>query len=206
MARVLVARHFTKADAHTTIALLLTSKQASEAGVTLPLLDLLANAGAHFDLHRIDTLDAPLLNHAPETARALIARGAPVSLRHAAALGDRAAMTRALTEPVSQSDLEEALLFACIRDQTEAAALLVAHSAKGDALVALGSQASRTALHEAANRGYEELVELLLVAGASPTVLDARWSGTAAGWAEAGGHAALAARFRDRESEPRARR
>ena len=199
IARVLVERRVTKKDAEVTIGLLLTSKQASDTGVALELIDLLARTGAHFDVRSADVLSAPLLNHAPDTARALVRRGAPMALRHAAALGEIEALTQMLAARVAQSALDDALIFACIRDQREAAAMLLERGAKGDVLLTPGGQSPRTALHEAANRGFAELVEMLLDSGASATVLDARWGGTAEAWAEAGGHPELAVRLRERE-------
>ena len=196
IARVIVARRVAKKDAEMTIGLLLTSKQASEAGVALPLIDLLVSAGARFDVERADVLSAPLLNLAPETARALVSRGAPMQLRHAAALGDIDALSQMLASRVTQAALDDALIFASIRGQLEAAALLVDRGAKGDVLLSPGDRSPRTALHEAANRGFAEVVEMLLEVGASATVLDARWGGTAAGWAEEGGFPELATRIR----------
>ena len=196
IARALIERHFTREVAHRTIGLLLTSKQASEAGVALPLVELLASAGARFDAGAPDVLSAPLLNHAPETARALMDRGAHVHLRHAAALGELGAMRRLLAEGVERTALDDALIFACIRGQREAAELLVECGAKGDVLLTPGGQTARTALHEAANRGYAEIAELLIAAGASAEVKDARWDGNAAGWADAGGFPDLAEKLR----------
>jgi hypothetical protein len=71
------------------------------------------------------------------------------------------------------------------------------------ALVSLGwdvnthvnTHESATALHEAAFRGHMDAVEALLALGADPTIRDARFNGTAAGWARHGGHPALAARL-----------
>jgi ankyrin repeat protein len=106
-------------------------------------------------------------------------------------------MTRMLGKPVDQATLDDALAFACIRGQRDAAALLVARGANADVLLTPGGQTPRTALHEAANRGYAEIVELLIAAGASALVVEPRWNGTAAGWAEAGGFTALAERLRE---------
>ena len=199
IARLLVERHVTQAEAQSTIGLLLTSRQASAAGIALPLIDLLRSVGAELDLHAPDTLTAPLLNGAPETARALVHRGATVELRHAAALGELEVMMRLLAKSVDQEALDHALIFACIGGQHGASALLIGHGAKGDALLAPGGQTPRTALHEAANRGHVELVQMLLEAGAMPTVAEPRWRGTAADWAEQGGFPEIATKLRDRE-------
>lgn len=199
VATVIASRGIDRRDADYTIGLLLTSRRASEAGVALSLIDVLVAAGAQFDLAEPELLSRPLLNVAPATASALVQRGAKMDLRHAAALGTLSAMERALSEPAGRALLEEALAFAAIRDQREAAALLIAHGAVGDVLVAPDGSSPRTALHEAANRGFDELVALLLAGGASAAVRDARWGGTAAGWADEGGFPLLATRLREHE-------
>ncbi|QEC48620.1 ankyrin repeat domain-containing protein [Baekduia soli] len=56
-----------------------------------------------------------------------------------------------------------------------------------------------TALHLAAQGGRREVVEALLAAGADPALRDAGHDGTAAGWAQVGGHDALAALLCERE-------
>src|SRR5207244_984726 len=88
--------------------------------------------------------------------------------------------------------LEEALAFACIRGQERAVLVLLRHGARGDVLVTPGGQMPRTALHEAANRGHAAITKLLLDHGAEVGVIEPRWGGTAADWAEHGGHPALA--------------
>jgi ankyrin repeat protein len=55
-----------------------------------------------------------------------------------------------------------------------------------------------TALQIAAQAGNRAAVEALLDAGADPTLRDALYNGPAPGWAEQGGHAALAALLRER--------
>lgn len=198
IARLLVERPVSRADAQGAIGLLLTSRQASEAGVALPLIDLLRSAGAELDLHAPNVLSAPLLNCAPETARALVHRGAPMQLRHAAALGELEAMTRLLESSADQETLDLALIFACIGGQRDPCALLSGRGARGDTLAAPGGQSPRTALHEAAGRGHAEIVSLLLEAGADPTVLEPRWSGTAADWAQHRKFSEIATLLRDR--------
>lgn len=217
LARLLLARRPDPDAMERTIGLLLTSRRASEAGVALPLLDMLAAAGAPFDARGGEVLSLPLLNQAPATAAALAARGAEMDLRHAAALGDLEAVERILAaSPASRPPtraggaasrlLEEALAFACIRGQAGAAAVLLRHGARGDVLVTPGGQTARTALHEAANRGHRAIVELLLAAGADCTVVEPRWGGTAAGWAAEGGHDELAAALGQAAAERGGRR
>ena len=175
-----------------TIGLLLTSKQASEAGVAVPLADLLREAGAVDTLEDPDILTMPLLNVAPATARELVKRGARVDLRHAAGLGDLDRLRALLAAGEEEHLREEALVFAAIRGEIEAARILVAHGARGDVLLSPGGATPRTALHEAANRGHREIVETLLAAGASPRVVEPCFGGTASGWARHGGHEEIA--------------
>jgi hypothetical protein len=196
IARLLVRHDFDPKAAEYTIGLLLTSKRASEAGVALPLLDLLVRAGARFDLDAPDVLGMPLLNMAPATAEALVRRGAKMDIRYAAALGNVESVESMLQETVGPALLEEALAFACIRGQTQAASVLSHHGAKGDVLVTPGGQTPRTALHEAANRGYLDIVKILLDSGAQTTVVEPHWGGTPADWAEHGGHPEAAALLR----------
>jgi ankyrin repeat protein len=82
-------------------------------------------------------------------------------------------------------------VFACIGGQPDAARLLLKDGAEGDVLLAPGGQTSRTALHEAANRGHLDIVRQLLAAGARADVREPRWNGTAADWAKAGGHSEI---------------
>ena len=61
------------------------------------------------------------------------------------------------------------------------------------------------AIHNAAINGDRGMVELLLEAGADPTLRDSQFNGNAAGWADAGGHGDLAnllvQRIREMESD-----
>ncbi|HEV8191735.1 MAG TPA: ankyrin repeat domain-containing protein [Ktedonobacterales bacterium] len=177
----------------TTCKLLLTSLQASEAGVAVPLCELLIAAGARNELSDPDVLSSPLRNGAPATAAALVRRGAVMDLRHAAALGalDR---VQALLDAGVDADLcEEALFFACLHRQQESARLLLHYGASGSRLIPPGDPHARTALHDAAGRGYLEMVLLLLEHRVDATVVDPQFGGTARGWARHEGHAQVVA-------------
>ncbi len=194
LTHAILARWFDQTAAEATIELLLTSRQASERGVAVELIQLLVDRGARFNALSARTLHASLLNHATRTARALVERGATVDLPAGAALGALDEVKLRLAQQATQSELDEALVFACVAGQDGAVALLLSHGARGDVLVSpAGLGTPRTALHEAANRGYRRIVEQLLAAGARVNVREPKWNGTAAGWAEEGGHTAIAA-------------
>lgn len=185
----------------TTTSLLLTSQQASEAGVAVTLIDLLRDAGAHDELRDPEVLTMPLLNAAPATAALLVARGAALDIRHAAGLGwlDRLGpLVASEPDPLRR---DEALLFACIRGQDEAARLLLLHGARGDVLVQPSGITPRTALHEAATRGHRGLVRLLIEHGADARVVEPHFGGTPCDWARHGGHADIAAALAHQLSE-----
>ena len=69
-----------------------------------------------------------------------------------------------------------------------AVALLLERGADVNAMPGRG-----TPLHEAALRGDRALVDLLLAAGADPTIRDREFNADAAGWAAHAGHTDLAA-------------
>ncbi len=189
----------------TTIGLLLTSKQASEAGVAVTLINLLQDAGAKDALNLDDPklLDDPLWNVGIETARELVRRGARMALPQAAGLGRLDIIEGIIQRREFTSDLlEVALIYACVQDQEEIVRYLIKQGGRGDIIPAAGQRGGgqATALHNAAWRGSTALVKLLLDNGSQATVRDLEWDGTAADWADHGGHAELAALLRQSSS------
>ena len=123
----------------TTMGLVITSKQASDAGVSGPLMDLLLERGATLDLKKPGALDAPLANHAPRAAERMIELGAKADILAAAALGRmdllRAAFDdegrlrsrpRGRGKTMTERDaIGLAMLFAYVREQREAVDFLL---------------------------------------------------------------------------------
>ena len=176
-----------------TIGLLLTSKQASEAGVALPLIDLLTQAhGTSLDLTDKNILNGPLGNGAPATALALIDRGARMEFRHAAALG-RLDLVQSffngselhpslipLSEDPAESkfQIEQAFIRACQFGHNSIVEFLL------DQGVDAASQADsgQTGLHYAAHCGQLETVKLL-IAREAPLEVKNMYDGTVLGQA-----------------------
>jgi ankyrin repeat protein len=179
-----------------TIGLLLTSKQASEAGVALPLIDLLTEVNEiELDLTAPDILSGPLGNQAPATAEALIRRGARMDIRHAAALGRLDLVKRFVNEgdrvkeeaslillPEDSREakalLEQAFIDACMLGQTGVAEFLLEKGVD----TAAGANVGQTALHYAAHGGHLATVEMLL-ARKAPLEVKNMYGGTVLGQA-----------------------
>ncbi|MBN9112752.1 MAG: ankyrin repeat domain-containing protein [Pseudonocardia sp.] len=148
----------------------------------------------------------------PEIVEVLVAHGAPrpeltaVDALLAAALsGDAAAVAAAPDALRAQvvADHAGVVVVAAADGRDRAVELLlelgvpVDTSGRGDAG---GHQRWNTALHEAAFRDDEALATLLLDRGADPTVRDARFDATPAGWAAHAGHTRLAEMLSGHES------
>ena len=178
-----------------TIGLLLTSRQASEAGVGLPLIDLLiAASGIEIDLTDPSILNGPLGNEAPATALELIRRGARMDIRHAAALGrlDLAKSifdgdslhTNASLVPLPQepgeakAQLEQAFIWACQCGQNSVIEFLLEQGVDPAAQANVG----QTGLHYAAHYGQLETVKML-IARKAPLEVKNMYGGTVLGQA-----------------------
>ena len=176
-----------------TVGLLLTSKQASEAGVALPLIDLLSDAhGAGLDLTDPNILSGPLGNEAPATALALVERGARMDIRHAAALGRLdlvqcffngtrldASLIQLPEDPTqARAQLEQAFIWACQCGQNSVAEFLLDRGIDPVAQANIG----QTGLHYAAHYGRLETVKMLIARGA-PLEVKNMYGGTVLGQA-----------------------
>ena len=197
----------------TTMALVATSRQASDADLSAPLIDVLRAHGAALDLRTPGVLDAPLSNHAPRAAQANDrARGAGRSVRRRRARRSRAGAGRLRrSRPAARevwrqghalTDREAiglALLFAYVN--TSRSWSTRCFERDGDWNV-IGVQ-NGTALHRAAWAGDLEMVQRLVARGAdpsdrnSPFVVDALRLGdhnrqaAVAAWFRASGHVDL---------------
>ena len=173
----------------TSLGLVATSRAAREAGLQRPLLELLGDAGARAGVDGSNDLAAALFHGELDAARWIRARGAPVDLRLAAALGDLDAMRDRID---GRGDLRPGA-DGCSRYPVPPwAPPLGADEVRGHALVLAGLGGSvgalelllergtavdhrptwwwsdATALHWAAFHGQEDAVALLLTRSARP--------------------------------------
>lgn len=188
----------------TTMGLVITSRTASEANVSGPLIDLLRGRGAALDLGTsesvipdwgaMNVLDAPLANHAPRAAEKLIELGAKVDVCAAAALG-RMDLLRAsfdagggLRVPavhhgmaLSQRDaIGLALLFAYVNKKPDAVEFLFEHDGNWDMI----GVNNGTAMHRAAWEGDLAMVKRLVAKGADISNRDNPFNSTPLSWAQ----------------------
>ena len=177
-----------------TMGLVLTSKAASDAGVSGPLIDLLLAAGASVDVSTDDCLDASLANHAPRAAEKLIELGAPADVLSAAALGrldlvrDAFDTDGSLREVPRRRgrDLEPrdavglAALYAYVRGHRDVVLFLLEHDGNWN-VVGVNNGAL---LHRAAIAGDLDMVQRLVARGADVSDRNNPFRSTPLGWAE----------------------
>ena len=161
-----------------TMGLLVTSKQASDANVVGPLIDVLLEYGARLDLTSDDCLDASLANHAPRAAEKMIPLGAKPDVLAAAALGQTDLLrsffdddgrllsrpSRLKKEMSSRDAVGLALLYAYVREQRDAVDFLLEKDGNWN-MVGVNNGA---ALHRAAFAGDLDMVRRLVERGADP--------------------------------------
>ncbi|MGE5927635.1 MAG: ankyrin repeat domain-containing protein [Gemmatimonadota bacterium] len=152
----------------TTLALAVTSSHPREAGLQIPLADLLLARGARIDP---DIVRYALVNGCPEAAAHMAARGAPLDLEGAAGIGAVDVVATCFEPPraVAEAEAGTALVMAAWYDQREAIACMLD---RGVAPGARRPSDGNTALHVACYSGYAELVVLLIARGAPLDVLD----------------------------------
>lgn len=178
VARVLLDRGVAKADLNETLTLVASGRVTREAGVQIDLIDVLIRAGADAR----DALKAALAHGEFEAARALIARGADLTLPVAAALDDLAAVSERLPAATA-SERRLALAFAAQHGRPEILEMLLRAGEDPNLYNPEGANSHSTPLHQAAAGGHVKAVQVLLAYGASKDLKDTLWNSTALEWA-----------------------
>jgi ankyrin repeat protein len=188
----------------TTMGLVITSRSASEANVSGPLIDLLRERGAALDLGTsesvipdwgaMNVLDAPLSNHAPRAAEKLIELGARADICAAAALGRMDLLRDAFNDDgrlrvpsvhhgtvLSQRDaIGLALLFAYVNKKRDAVEFLFERDGNWN----MTGVNNGTAMHRAAWGGDLAMVKRLVSKGADVSNRDNPFNSTPLSWAQ----------------------
>jgi len=154
---------------------------------TIRAIDRLLALGASIDakdrwgsapidaMSRLGARGIPLVSH-------LIARGAPASPKEYARLGDIETLSAMVEKDPTIAQLDVVMMGAVEFRHHALVEWLLAHGANVNARAE--AQSRQTALHSAAWNGDLSMVQLLVAAGADPSLLDEEHQGTPLQWAE----------------------
>jgi hypothetical protein len=188
----------------TTLGLLVSSSHPAEAGLQVPLADLLLDFGAAVDGPAPDEkwgtpLHVALAFGMTDAARALAKRGARIDFPAAAGLGQFVDAAR-LLPAATPHQRHRALALAAQLGHAEIVSLLLDAGEDPNRFNPAGNHPHSTPLHQAALAGHEATVRLLVEHGARLDLQDTIWHGTPLGWAEHGGQTAVADYLRARRA------
>jgi hypothetical protein len=195
VAKVILDAGVEKSALNETLMLVATGRVPRECRVQLPLIDLLCNHGADSET----ALEPAVLHHEMESVKALLGRGARMTLPVAAALG-RIEDARRLLPQSDGRDRHLALSVAADFGHVEIVRLLLDAGENPDRYNPVG-HSHTTPLHQAAGAGHEGVVRLLVKRGARLDLKDVLWHATPAGWAEHAGHTEIGKYLRDEEKK-----
>lgn len=187
---------------YATMSMLVSSSPPADAGVQVPLIDVLVDAGASVEALGSETWGSPLLTALRfgflEAAEALVRRGARVDgLAAAAGMGRPADAARLLPDADPRSR-HAAFALAAQLGHADVVRLLLDAGEDPDRYNPEGHHAHSTPLHQAALAGHDEVVRLLVERGARLDIEDTIYHATPIGWAEHSGKEATAAYLRAR--------
>ena len=184
VAEAIIDAGASREDMEYTLGLVASGSATRQRGVQGKLIETLVRRGADPSAG----LAGALQEKEMEAAELLLKLGAKPDLRSAAGLGDMAALAAGLPG-ASDAEKRGALYNAALLGQAAAAELLVREGGVAvNARIGLGT----TALHLAAWNGHRETIETLLALGADPTIKDAQYNSTPAGWARHNGRIEIA--------------
>jgi len=182
---------FDRGCVESTLGLVSSGRVPRECGLQIALINLLCDYGANPDA----AMDAALGHGEIEAVNALIARGARVDLRVAAATG-RLEDARATVGNASAEDRHFAFAWAAQFGHVAIVKLLLELGEDPNRFNPRGAHSHSTPLHQAALAGHGDIVQLLTEHGARLDIKDVLWHGTPADWADHGGHPEIAAHLR----------
>ena len=177
----------------TTMTLLVSSSHPAEAGLQVPLIELLLSFGAALEGRGTRKWGAPLVTALTfgmvDAANALASYGARIDLPAAAGLG-RVDETANLLPFADAQARHRAFSLAAQHGHADIVRLLLDAGEDPNRYNHEGHHAHATPLHQAVLGGHEAVVRLLVERGARLDIRDTIWHSTPLGWARhAGGKA-----------------
>jgi Ankyrin repeats (3 copies)/Ankyrin repeat len=171
----------------TTLGLTATSWHPENAGIQLPLMELLIDHGAIIDgPDGGSVVNGCLHNRRGQAAEFLASRGARLDLEGAAGVGRIDVVESffhedgSLTPPATQEQMKDGFAWACEFGRTNVVEFLLQRGMESGAKLRHNGQ---TGLHWAAYGGHADTVRLLLDRGAPIDAKDESYGGTPLGWA-----------------------
>ena len=173
---------------NTTLGLLVSSSHPKEAGVQVPLIDVLIDAGASLSPSGAGAWTSPietaLVFNMCEAADALVRRGAPVdTLAAAAGLGLLDEVRRMLPS-AEANDRHRALALATQCGHADVVGLLIDAGEDPNRFNPPGTHSHSPPLHQAIAAGHLSVVKLLVEKGARLDIEDTIYQGTPLSWAK----------------------
>jgi ankyrin repeat protein len=170
----------------TTMSMLVSSSHPAEAGLQVPLIELLLDFGAAVEGRGTRKWGTPIFTALAfgmiDAASILAKRGAHVELPAAAGLGLLQDATRLLPEADTEAR-HRALSLAAQHGHVEIVRLLLDAGEDPNRYNPEGNHAHTTPLHQAVLGSHETAVRLLVERGARLDIRDTIWQGTPLGWA-----------------------
>lgn len=180
IARAIIEAGTAKADIDETLGLVASGRVAREAGVQVPLIELLVAQGADAGA----AMNGALAHGEFEAAEALLELGAPRTLPAAAALD---LDVRDLLANASAGDRHLALAFAAQFGRATILRTLLEAGEDPNRFNPSSAHSHSTPLHQAAFAGHAEAIRVLLEHGARRDLRDTMWNGTPGDWARHAG-------------------
>lgn len=174
----------------TTMSMLVSSSHPAEAGLQVPLVELLLEFGAALEGRGSRKWGGPLFTALTfgmiDVAEFLSARGARINLPEAAGLG-LAEKAAGLLPSADAEARHRALSLAAQHGHAQIVRLLLDAGEDPDRYNPESNHPHTTPLHQAVLGGHEAVVRLLAERGARLDIRDTIWHGTPRGWALHGG-------------------
>ncbi len=174
----------------TTMSMLVSSSHPAEAGLQVPLVELLLDCGAAVEGRGTRKWGGPLVTDLAfgmiDAAEVLARRGARIDLPAAAGLGRLDDAIPLLASADGQAR-RRALSLAAQHGKVEIVRLLLDAGEDPNRYNPEGNHPHSTPLHQAVLGGHEAVVRLLVERGARLDIRDTIWQSTPLGWAIYGG-------------------